>query len=202
MQQLKKPLFKINKNFIEKLDPENFDGVNWKIAVDYFKDRFNKRYFNQLHILIHNKDSAIRNNCGFLVTTLDCVLIETLEQFYTGHNETKNIDTAFLNFFKRNTKLNNLLENRKDVGIFLGFIRSGLVHQAMTKKQSIINIKKKDLFIKWIDNTDKKLGFEINRNNFHSCVIEEYNLYAESILNGNDVELLKNFKNKLLYIII
>ncbi|MFT3796473.1 hypothetical protein [Flavobacterium sp.] len=203
MQRLKKKHFKsiMNRNQILSLDSSNFEDENWKMAIKYFEDRFNRRYFDQLDILINHKDLKIKYNCGFLVTTIDCILIETIEQFYEGEDEIKLSNQSFFNFFSRNEKLNQLFENAKDAGIFLGIIRSGLVHQAMTKKSSLINVKKKDLVIEWIDVKNKKQGFEINRTNFHNCVIEEYKKYLEILNSGKEIELLNRFKRKLLYIV-
>ncbi len=191
----------MTREIILNLDKNNPDNKNWGKAIKYFEERFNKRYFDQLDILIHHNNNNIKYNCGFLIITIDCILIETLEQFYEGKNEIKESDLSFYNFSKRNEKLKSLFENRKDAGIFHGIVRSGLVHQAMTKKSSIINVKKKDMTINWIDVDNKKLGFEINRNNFHNCVIEEYKKYIQILKTGKDLVVLENFKQKLLNIL-
>ena len=191
----------MTKEEVLSLDSDNLNNSNWPKAINFFESRFEERYFIQLNELINHKNPKIKFNCGFLITTIDCILIETLEQFYDGENETKNSDLSFLKFFRRNEKLNHLFENKKESGIFQGIVRSGLVHQAMTKKNSIINIKNKDLTIEWIDVNSKHKGFEINRNNFHNCIVEEYKIYTDLLKVGAEKKILDNFIKKLNYII-
>jgi len=121
---------------------DKFSEDDWLPLINYFWDRYNKRYFNQLDYLINHEDFEIRNNCGFLVATIDCILIETLEQFYSGKDESegKNHD-PFLLFFQRSHAFKNVIQEEKDAGKFAGLIRSGLLHQSKTKKASIINKK-------------------------------------------------------------
>ena len=52
--------------------------LDWELAVDMFKDRLKTRYLDHIDVLISRKTS------GFAVLTLDCALVETLQQFRTG----------------------------------------------------------------------------------------------------------------------
>ena len=77
-------LEQINKAPIEKYSDEE-----WKPLIDFFWDRYNKRYFDQIKYLQNSNNKNIRNNCGFLIATIDCILIETLEQYYSGKDESE-----------------------------------------------------------------------------------------------------------------
>ena len=183
---------------IENLSEKQFDE-SWQPAIALFWKRFNTRYFDQIDVLLTN--SKTKSTCGFLVTSIDCVLIETIEQFYLGEDETKSIDTSYFNFFSRANSLNGIFETTKDAGKFAGLIRSGLLHQAKTKKSSIINIKKETPIIGWIDIDNKNLGFKINRNLFHKCVKQEYSNYVEQLKQPENSDLRNKFKTKMLSII-
>ena len=72
---------------INNVSTENYSDNDWKPLIDFFWNRYNKRYFNQIEVLQNHNDQEIRNNCGFLIATIDCILIETLEQYYSGTDE-------------------------------------------------------------------------------------------------------------------
>ncbi len=121
---------------------EKFDDQKWGPLIAFFWDRYNKRYFDQIECLRNNNDRAIRNNCGFVIATIDCILIETLEQYYSGTDETVgNNHDPFLSFFQRSKKFAAVIKDVRDAGKFAGLVRSGLLHQSKTKKASIINKK-------------------------------------------------------------
>jgi len=59
----------------------NAEG-DWQKGVDIFMDRLTTRYLLHIQRLLRHRTS------GFAVLTLDCALIETLEQFRRGVPET------------------------------------------------------------------------------------------------------------------
>src|ERR1035437_9002575 len=141
----------MTKEQINKAPAENFAKEEWNPLVDYFWDRYNKRYFDQIEILQNHPDFEIRNNCGYLIATIDCILIETLQQYYSGTDESegKNQD-PFLLFFQRASAFKKVIADRGDAGKFAGLIRSGLLHQSKTKKASVINKNSKTPILGWI----------------------------------------------------
>lgn len=56
--------------------------ADWELAVDMFKDRLKTRYLDHTNLLISRKTS------GFAVLSLDCVLVETMQQFRSGAKNT------------------------------------------------------------------------------------------------------------------
>lgn len=187
---------------IDSAPADSYSENEWNPLVNYFWDRYKKRYFDPIEILQKHANPQIRNNCGFLITTIDCVLIETLEQYYSGTDASKGNNTdPFLSFFQRADQYKSVIQDRKDAGIFVGFVRSGLLHQAKTKKASVINKNIKTPILDWIDDSDKLKGLKLNRDKFHTSVYEEYEKLIQKLkINGNSV-LRKNFKQKLKTII-
>ena len=64
------------------------DSPGWKTAIDIFEDRVEGRFLKQIEILAGKNDGKIREFSGFAIIALDCLLIETLRQFYRGSKRT------------------------------------------------------------------------------------------------------------------
>ena len=83
---------KISPAFFQKdwtdLDLSKNNIENWNKAIEIFKDRIEGRYFKQIEVLDKNKDRDIGLFSGFAIMSLTCLLIETIEQFWTGNIET------------------------------------------------------------------------------------------------------------------
>ncbi len=183
---------------LENATIEQFSDINWKPLINFFWDRYNKRYFNPIKCLQKHSDPDIRNNCGFLIATVDCVLIETLEQYYSGSDESEGKNhEPFLSFFQRSKAFQEIINNNTDAGKFAGLIRSGLLHQSKTKKASIINKQSSTPILDWIDSTDKNKGFKLNRDKFHEAVLIEYEFLIEKLKNKENTSLREKFKSKL-----
>lgn len=188
----------LSKEEIESVSTKDYDEESWKPLIDFFWTRYNRRYFLPIKALQNHTDFEIRNNCGFLIASIDCILIETLEQYYVGQDESLGkLHDPFFSFFKRSQAFKEVIENDKDAGKFAGLVRSGLLHQSKTKKASVINKKNSTPIIGWIDSNDKNQGFEINRDLFHSNVLEEYKNFIKKLKSSENVELREKFIAKL-----
>ena len=98
--------FKISEKYqntdwksLNLLDDNN---VNWTDGISIIKDRFFSRFFSQIEKI---KDDEFS---GFVVMSIDCLLIETLMQFYLGVDNTevnykREQWKAFKDFFKNST---------------------------------------------------------------------------------------------------
>jgi len=188
----------MKKKEIDAVPTKDYDKKSWKPLIDFFWSRYNKRYFNPIKVLQNHDDFEIRNNCGFLIATIDCILIETLEQYYTGQDGTsgKNHD-PFYSFFKRSDAFKGIIQSDKDAGKFAGLVRSGLLHQSKTKKASVINKRKNTPIIGWININDKSKGFEINRDLFHLSVNQEFQKLIEKLEISENSDLREKFKSKI-----
>lgn len=83
-------------------------------------ERFDERYFNP----IENSTSTH----GFASLAVACLVIETLESFYEGREDTRSVSSQmFSDFFRRDTPLKALGAGG---GWFYTDIRCGILHQA------------------------------------------------------------------------
>jgi hypothetical protein len=166
---------------------------NWDKAIDILRDRFEGRYFKPLEVLVNHDQKSIRTNVGFIVMSIDCLLIESLNQFYLGLTHTqqkydrRNADTnfkrgwqAFRDFFKHSKNFLDFKTDNALCKIFFDQIRCGLLHQAESKINSLINIKEHQL-VKPIDAVDLSKGIIINRKIFHECLVKDFEQYYQDL---------------------
>jgi hypothetical protein len=187
----------------DKLNLDNNVQEDWDTAVKIFKDRIEGRYLKQIELLDKNKNKDIGGFAGFAIMALDCLLIETLEQFYKGKIRTgQGMDErAFFDFFQRSDKFKAFFSNLERATVFYSHIRCGLLHQAQTKKKSTIHIKSGEPILQWVD--DKKIaeGMRIERKLFHKEVIEIYEKYVAKISDPRNLNFRRKFKRKMDFIV-
>lgn len=112
---------------------------SWTEAISIIKDRFDSRFFNQIDNIKEDEFS------GFIVMSIDCLLIETLMQFYLGVDNTevnyrRNHWKAFRDFFNQSNQFNTTFNTDDISETFYKQFRCGLLHQAQTKQKSLIKI--------------------------------------------------------------
>ncbi len=167
----------------------NFDTEQgWQTAIQIFEDRIRGRFLNHVEKIERN------TYAGFAVMALDCLLIETLEQFRQGVAETPGGDTKqyFINFLTRPPFSKYFVGDRK-AELFYKHIRCGILHQAEIKGSSRIRIDTSDL----VRNTDDGKGLIINRQLFHQTLVQAFEEYLEELRKGDDRELRRRFKAKM-----
>lgn len=215
---------KISPNFTQKdwldLDLSKNTKENWDKAIDIFKDRIEGRYFKQIEALDNNQNISIRLFSGFAIMSLTCLLIETLEQFWTGNITTsrknkqnikskKNIFSLFYSknetfisndaivfhtFFQRSSELKIFFNTVEKSNIFYTKIRCGLLHQGQTKGKSLIHIKKNEPILKWINENNIDEGVSIHRRLFVKEIYKIYEDYIDELKKPNN----QNFRRKTL----
>lgn len=183
---------------------------NWKKAVAIFDNRYSYRFIRQIDTLRHNTVSQAAIYSGFAIMSINCLLIETLNQFYYGVKDTdelkkdktikhiENIKDTFVDFLTTSTNFNGAFDKQSSE-LFYYHIRCGLLHQAETKMSSTIHIdkKQKNLVEKIYD--DKTVtGISIRRDLFTDCLFAEYSDYKKRILaTPADNELRRRFITKM-----
>lgn len=215
---------KISPNFTQKdwldLDLSKNTKENWDKAIEIFKDRIEERYFKQIEALDNNQNISIRLFSGFAIMSLTCLLIETLEQFWTGNITTsrKNKQTikskksffslfyskketficndaiVFHTFFQRSSELKKFFNSVEKSNIFYTKIRCGLLHQGQTKGKSLIHIKKNEPILKWINENNIEEGISIHRRLFVQEIYKIYEDYIDELKKPNN----QNFRRKTL----
>lgn len=198
------------------------DKPNWDRAIEIFIDRIDGRYFKQIEILEKNNSHS-----GFVIMSICCLLIETLEQFWKGKiqnshiqnnytskksvfnflfrkksEETSNDALIYYEFFQRSENLSNFFDTTEKSNIFYSKIRCGLLHQGQTKGKSLIRTKNTEPLLKWINEYDINQGLIINRKKFVEEIKLVFNKYIEELRTNPDINFKKKtLKRKMDYIV-
>jgi hypothetical protein len=158
-------------------------------AVRILEDRLNARFFKAVEAIEGQEFS------GFAVLALDCLLIETLQQFKEGVNETprRKVEEYFINFLT--TPPFSAYFNKASASKFYQHFRCGILHQAEIKETSKV----------WrvgplVAPTSDGKGLIINRKLFHSVLRKAFAAYLRTLRNRTDAVLCQNFIAKMGYI--
>lgn len=162
---------------------------DWQTAVRILKDRLNARFFDAVEA-IDRQDFA-----GFAVLALDCLLIETLQQFREGADETprRKGEQYFVDFL--GTAPFSAYFSKATAAIFYDHFRCGILHQAEIKASSRV----------WrvgplVAPTPDGKGIIINRRVFHSTLRKAFAAYLHTLRNRSDAALCQNFVKKMGFI--
>jgi len=161
----------------------------WQKAIDIFEDRIRGRFLDVIDIF------ECRNGAGFAVMALDCLLIETLQQFREGKAETpRNQSGKYFSDFLTQTSFKDYFDEAK-TKLFYDQVRCGILHQAEVKKSSIIQTKGGLPLIA----EDGIGGVVINRRKFHEMVERVFQEYVGALRKSDppDQSLRDNFRKKM-----
>ena len=180
----------------------NRDSPDWNIAIKIFEDRVEGRFLKQIELMDNNPKRKIGVFAGFAIMSLDCLLIETLEQFYKGKIRTgQGMDEkAFYNFFQRSDAFRDFFDTQAKASIFYQQIRCGLLHQAQTKKKTMIHIRDEDM-LQWMNPANIKEGIKIQRRLFHKEIVDVYSSYVAKLKERRSLNLKRKFKRKMDFIV-
>lgn len=198
----KKQGIKISPKYYQKnwndLVLKTRDSPDWDVGIKIFEDRMEGRFLKQIDLLDKNPKRNIGVFAGFAIMALDCLLIETLEQFYKGKIRTgQGMDEkAFFDFFQRSPKFKSFFDTQAKAAIFYQQIRCGLLHQAQTKKKSTIHIRSEKM-LQWVNSNRIRDGIEIQRRLFHKEVCGIYSKYVENLKDRKQLNLKRKFKRKM-----
>jgi len=192
-----------SNDWTKDLDDRN--SGSWNIGIAIIKARFESRYFKPIECIQNSSDRTVRTNSGFLIMSIDCLLIETLNQFFLGlytseekynrDNPDKNFkfnSQAFRDFFKYSTFFPDFKTDTELYSVFYKEIRCGLLHQAASKTQSLINLRE-DQMISYRNKADSGNGIVINRNLFHKALVNEFNKYLKDLENPESKNLFGDY---------
>ncbi len=135
-----------------------------KIA-DFIKERFTERYITPL---------KGENKHGFCTMAISCLMIESLESFRQGWENTKNkSEKAFISFFNRRS---GLVEFEPYVKDFYVSVRCGILHQGETTGGW--HIRRDGLLF---DSSTKT----VNATKFHNELAKYLDLYCDELKKSN-----------------
>jgi hypothetical protein len=180
----------------------NRDSPDWDIAIKIFKDRMEGRFLKHIELLNKNPNRKIGIFAGFAIMSLDCLFIETLEQFCKGKIRTgQGMDEkAFFDFFQRSPKFKMFFNTQTKAIIFYQQIRCGLLHQAQTKRKSTIHIRNEEM-LQWVNPQKIEEGLKIQRILFHDEVVDIYNSYVHKLEDKRNLNLRRKLKRKMNFIV-
>lgn len=159
----------------------------WQKGVDIFVDRIQGRFLKFIDLI---KDEMF---AGFAVLALDCLLIETLQQFREGVQDTpaREGKQYFVRFLTE-TAFNNFFDKDKAEKFYDQF-RNGILHQAELKKDS--RVLKKGKLVEAEGN-----GLIVNRDEFHDQLVKVFEEYVALLRSGSNTDLREKFRKKMNYI--
>jgi hypothetical protein len=168
----------------------NFEiEADWQKAIDILEDRIYCRFLKPVDKVEDYEFS------GFAIMAIDCLLIETLQQFRNGVPETpryKN-EEYFVKFLTE-TSFQSYFD-KELATIFYKHIRNGILHQAETKEGTKIRITPS---LPLVDRDGKNLI--INRKKFHKHLVQVFDNYINDLRDKSNLELRDNFKKKMNHI--
>jgi len=139
---------------------------DWRTMIQIFKDRINFRYLSATKAILAVDEQYHPPRLGFSIVALDCLLIETLNQFYRDKkisidarpkgprvsttatyrrslDELGNDGWFYSTFFTDVSRFFRpfFMANTKSAVIFYEDIRCGILHSAETARKSLIRVK-------------------------------------------------------------
>lgn len=175
-------------NKLDLSDPSSNDD-DWEQATEIFEDRIRGRFLN----IVENIQSMPYS--GFVVMAIDCLLVETLEQFHQGVPDSVGGSYSFFtNFFERSEVLKKEF-TKNQAKLFYDHFRCGILHQAEIKGDSLV----------WrvgpLVRENSPNGITVNRQKFHEVLVCEFNAYTQKLRDKTMTgDLRLKFRTKMDYI--
>lgn len=186
---------------LRELELGTFPSEKWEKVISCFNDRIEKRYISPIDDLIAAEDGLrdIEKKCGFIVLTIDFLLMETLQAFMNGScdsaGKSRKLITQFLeeresfrDYFSDGSVRKRVYEE----------VRCGLLHQA--EIQGTIRVHAKSGNGALYENGGD--GLEVlYRDDIHRALKDEFRLYIDRLRKLNEADLRENFKQKFFAIV-
>lgn len=158
----------------------------WQEAIEIFKDRIRGRFLEPISRM------ELYGYAGFAVIALDCLLIETLQQFKEGLSRSSSSRDSFVRFLTESSFSSYF--SKEAAGLFYEQIRCGILHQAETKGSSRI-VARRDSPL--VEHSHDGKGLVINRCLFHKQLVSEFEAYIARLRDASNVDLRMKFKRKM-----
>jgi hypothetical protein len=193
-----------SNQFYINLSLDDIESPDWIKAIEVFERRFRTRFFKPLQILIDQQKISKQNSesdksefyCGFLVMAIDCMLIETFNQFKFGADSTEdmplNIQESFIDFLTGSIFFNDFFDIKRSE-CFYDHVRNGILHQGETKGGTILTTSSALV-------EDTNGGLRLNRIEFHKRLEEYFKDYIEKLKDSNNEEMRRKFQMKMDFI--
>lgn len=164
--------------------------ADWQKAVAIFLDRIETRYLEHIGRILGHRTS------GFAALTLDCAVIETMEQFRRGEPKTPYGEGKkyFVSFLTETSFSPDV--SKKQARIFYKNIRCGLLHQTEAEDSLV---KRNDTRLLIAFTKDHK-GVIVNAKIFHQHLKEVIREYADTLKDPKSKKEREAFRTKMNFI--
>jgi len=164
--------------------------VDWQTGIDIFEDRMETRY------LVHARRILEHKTSGFAALTLDCAVIETMEQFRRGKKKTKrgSGEKYFVSFLRGTSFSESISE--KQASVFYTNIRCGLLHQG----EAPASLVKRSSKLPLIAFTKDHKGVIVNAKAFHAQLEKTIHEYSDLLRKPESTKERAAFRRKMNYI--
>jgi hypothetical protein len=160
--------------------------IDWPKAVAIVRDRLDGRF------LRFANDWLMKPYSGFVVLAIDCLLVETLQQFIDGITDGDGHSQRLSKKFHEGPRFQPHFNTEKTRQDFYKDIRCGLLHQAEAKKQWLIRRQQATLLQKVGPD-----GYVIDVERFHAALRDSLEDYLTSICKPESTALRTNLWTKM-----
>lgn len=183
------------------LDLSSPTSLGWKTALEIFEARITARFLTPIEAIQNHSDPKVAEFSGFAIMALDCLLVETLGQFYLGWENTpsRRGQDVFERVLLHGYHFNRVFTSSRVVSVFRDHFRNGILHQAETKAKSCVRFGEPEM-ISQVDHSDPAAGLIVDRIKFHEALTSEFQAYLNQLRKPEDSEPRNNFKNKMTFI--
>ena len=160
---------------------------DWEKAIEIFEDRIRGRFLDII------RGFEQRPFAGFAVLALDCLLIETLQQFREGKSSTpKRMGETYFVRFLTQTCFKSHFDASK-AAMFYRQFRNGILHQAEVKGPSLVRRDTPNI----VDLAKNGKGLILNRRLFHEKLVQAFEEYIDAVRTDRNGSLRSRFQKKM-----
>jgi hypothetical protein len=182
----------ISRNFtVDHWKALTFDSeADWQKAVDIFWDRMETRYLEHIRRILGHHTS------GFAALSLDCAVIETMEQFRRGKRKTPSRQGKkfFVSILTETSFSSDV--TKEQARVFYKNIRCGLLHQTEAEDSRVKRTSTTPL----IAFTKDHKGVIVNAKIFHQRLEQVIREYAERLRDPKSTKQREAFRAKMNFI--
>jgi len=162
------------------------DPNDWSKSTEILKDRLDGRFLRYAGNCLRSPHS------GFVVLSIDSLLLETIQQFregiIDGYGQSQRLVTNFLKGKRFQPEFNKRARDS-----YYRDIRCGLLHQAEARKMWLIR-RDQPVLLRPFPHGD---GYIIDVRRFHKCVRQSMNDYLTELKDPGSVELRQSLWTKM-----
>jgi hypothetical protein len=164
-------------------------SADWPTAVDIVRDRIEGRFLRFANDWLKDEYS------GFVVLAIDCLLVETVQQFIDGLPDGNEQSGRLFKKFLEGPRFQPAFNTKKARQDFYKDIRCGLLHQAEAKNQWLIRRQQATLL--------QKVGlggYILDVKLFHKAIQDSLEDYFADIRKAERADLRANLWTKMNHI--